>query len=739
MPTLTFNVADLVGADFDARRTKVWIEANVDPIIDTTGKVVRFGDAKATVGDDGTGSFDDLLATNATDINPTGFLYRVWVDYASRSGQRQQWNSGWFPLTADTDLALVAPQANVPPPAATTDSGIASQLNNAGSLSAAAVRGIADGRITSTRGQANGIAPLDASALVPFTNVPDVQRNTNFGAPQHEDQTTYTYPNRINFGTTPVPPAVTNPPAHKGIDVIAHWYNDFGLEKTAAQADSSKGWYGWYDWQWNFPSNTGDGSTTMGYDPQRHPLQGYYQGDSVAVLAWQAKWLAEGGVNVASLVASDGADTSTWSSPSDTYYWMYQLFTYVTTFKALRWMMWLKHGSASDYLSTRTPGDGTHPAEKQWAQIVSLYSSQPGGYTYTEGGKVYPVVYLWDGEALRGAWDNYSGSTKTAAALKWLADQFKAKGYGGVMVAARSSTTDANMSREALAANGVIYLDGYYSNTGTGTFSTFADYANTTTFPSALDSIPAVQTSYKTVYPHTSTFNLPGSTPALFGTALRRAADSIVRNQQRRMVFINNVSEWAESGPGLLPNVQDGFGYLDQIRSLPVYSHSRVATDGLVQRVIASGGATTSLSVTVPAWARKIELRFIGSSTIGQNLLMQVNGDAGANYDNETWIASAATTTAAESFGQTSAIIGSVGDAAGRKGMAVVDLENEPGGLTRSWVSRGTHNKGNATTQLKRFSNGGAWNNSTTITSLAVLVASGAIRDGSVAELYCWR
>lgn len=159
MPTLvnlTFNIADLVGSDFDPRRTKVWLEANVDTIIDTTGKQIRLGDVKATVGDDGTGSFVGLIATNSTDVNPTGFLYRAQIDYQPRSGgPRVVWSSGWFALTASSDLALVTPVANAPA-TVTEDAVIASRAKDPGSATNAAIDEAVAGDVNDTASQTRG-------------------------------------------------------------------------------------------------------------------------------------------------------------------------------------------------------------------------------------------------------------------------------------------------------------------------------------------------------------------------------------------------------------------------------------------------------------------------------------------------------------------------------------------------------------------------------------------------------
>lgn len=146
MPTLvnlTFDIADLIGADFDARRTKVWIETNIasGSVIDTTGKVVRLGDVKATMGADGKGTFTGLFATNSSDLNPTGFLYQVYVDHATRADGRKLWGSGWFSLTVSSDLATVTPVVSGPANS-TDDAVIASRIDDPASLTRAALNGV---------------------------------------------------------------------------------------------------------------------------------------------------------------------------------------------------------------------------------------------------------------------------------------------------------------------------------------------------------------------------------------------------------------------------------------------------------------------------------------------------------------------------------------------------------------------------------------------------------------------
>ena len=69
-------------------------------------------------------------------------------------------------------------------------------------------------------------------------------------------------------------------------DFIVHWYNDFGLEFTRQRASA---WKGWYYWTWNY-HNAGAGSKDSYalYDPERHPMLGYYRGDDPKILTGSA-------------------------------------------------------------------------------------------------------------------------------------------------------------------------------------------------------------------------------------------------------------------------------------------------------------------------------------------------------------------------------------------------------------------------------------------------------------------
>lgn len=72
------------------------------------------------------------------------------------------------------------------------------------------------------------------------------------------------------------------------VDVMAYWYNDFGLECTRS---ARTGWIGWYYWSWNHHDENNmiaTGLTREPYDSSRHPLLGFYLGDQPEVLDWQS-------------------------------------------------------------------------------------------------------------------------------------------------------------------------------------------------------------------------------------------------------------------------------------------------------------------------------------------------------------------------------------------------------------------------------------------------------------------
>lgn len=428
--------------------------------------------------------------------------------------------------------------------------------------------------------------------------------DTSFGPPQHMDGKTITNQGGMfDFGPSYPAPPVTSLPAHRGYDIMAHWYNDFGLDDTIL---SSSGASTWYDWSWNFPTNTGDGNTTRGYDPQRVPLQGYYKGDDPDVLDWQAKWAAEAGITAVTMVEGSGGFSRTngatdWSQPANKRHWMYQLFNNAKNFSALRYILWIQSAN---------PGSQA-ALEAQHDEVVWAYQTYPNFYTYTQNGLTYPVVYLWDGGSLR----TNLGSTENLAAHTSLAGKFQAMGYAGVAIMSPSpewltSFTGAIYTRKQIADAGILGMNVGYSShhsdlvSGGYPSGEYSEYAEKVNFPAGLNSVPNVVTGRRSQNPVTNFYpGLRNPSPVHFKRALQRAVNHMVLNGSPRIISIGNMSEWAEQGPGLIPNMVDGFGYLDAVRSMPTAQAPQRRTISTTftwdpPSIAAAGTASTTVTLT---------------------------------------------------------------------------------------------------------------------------------------------
>jgi hypothetical protein len=388
---------------------------------------------------------------------------------------------------------------------------------------------------------------------------------TNYGEQQNKSESIYTYPNRINFGALNDAPTVANVP-YKGIDVIAHWYNDYGLEYTASGANQVNGGYTWYDWKWNHTDAPSKDASYTDYDPSRHPLLGWYKGDDTKVLDWQCYWLASGGVNVVSPFMYKVTGTTDWATPSSKNHWLYQLFNNTKNFKSLKYMPWLLGDFGKTTAELTTANDDV---------IDNVMAKYKNLHTYQNNGKMYAVAFMWDISGFRFVFDAGGGATNTSVELKRLAAKVKALGYDGLLINARGMDfASANWTASTLTDlenNGVLIYKADYSSrydTDANYSNSYANYANNAVFPTEKRQVLNVMTSVKTKLPHSSGWNLAGNTPELFRTVLQRAADHISINRMPKMITVYNVSEWAEGGAGLQPNVQDGFGYLDAVKAL---------------------------------------------------------------------------------------------------------------------------------------------------------------------------
>lgn len=367
---------------------------------------------------------------------------------------------------------------------------------------------------------------------------------------------------RIFSGELSSPPLSVARPSTK-VEVIAHWYNDFGLDYTRAGG----GGISWYDWRWNHHDAEANGYQP--YDPSRHPLLGWYRGDDAKALDWICYWLREYGVAAVNLVSTERLNTATWSRPSDRYFWLHQLFTKVPNFQGLQYTL------SAGY--SGTPGEIT----RSWDKVVEFYLEHPNFYRIRVGDKSYPLIFCFELEMVRGALDGYGASApKTAAMYRSLADRFKRAGYGGVAILGRHPTPThyrpdgspviRNLDQASLEKDGVFILRASYNFEWTSgkSYQELVDNYDL----SRLDPVQKrrtvgnVMTSALSKAPHPSRWNYPGHSPELFQRWVTKAVRQIEKNEMPRILTVYNVSEWAEGGPGLVPNMQDGFRYLEALK-----------------------------------------------------------------------------------------------------------------------------------------------------------------------------
>lgn len=358
------------------------------------------------------------------------------------------------------------------------------------------------------------------------------------------------------------PPLSRVHPVRKA-DFLGFWYNDFGLECKRVH---DWGWLGWYYWSWNHHDAGGDG-----YDPARHPLPGFYRGDDPVVLDWQCYWLNEYGVagvilyTASSLPKSRTGLTDTWADPGDRNYWIQQLFTNVPNFRNLRYVM-----TGCSPWTKDCPEEDRMWVEKQWHDLIDkVYLTYTNAYTMEIDGKTYPVVYVHEEGAMRGVFDNYRGADGTVAFYLRMARYLQEHGYGGLAIFARHAISESMVDWDALRSSGIQHFTAFYSKSH-GTGPTYADRVATYSPPTSPDTILNVVTSCDTHTPHPSKWVCPGHSPQLFRQLLEKALQHVETHDLPRVITCYNIAEWTEGGPGLQPNMQDRFGYLEAVRDVLV-------------------------------------------------------------------------------------------------------------------------------------------------------------------------
>ena len=128
--TLSGDFSDLLGDEVDTGKISAYVRTNLPAgtaLIDTTATAdsIRLGNGKITVAADGTFSVT-LLGTANTGLNVAAntLRYEVVAEYVNRASRgRSTWRSGFFELTANSDLKTLT--TDVEPMAAVSASGYA--------------------------------------------------------------------------------------------------------------------------------------------------------------------------------------------------------------------------------------------------------------------------------------------------------------------------------------------------------------------------------------------------------------------------------------------------------------------------------------------------------------------------------------------------------------------------------------------------------------------------------------
>lgn len=328
------------------------------------------------------------------------------------------------------------------------------------------------------------------------------------------------------------------------VDFLPIFYNDFGLMKSLNQS-----WHGWFYWSWNHQDNV-----TPGYDPQRHPLLGWYYGDDPVVLDWICYWLRQYGINQMIILSTPYRDV--WQNPRNSGHWHYQLFNHVKNFDEMEYVLEVDHMNQD-------------PVEllRHWKEVIRYYRDYPHYYTRVVDGKTLAVVYNWQDNVMSG---KLGGDAAYADMMIEVSNYAKAQlGVDGIMVMGRAMNDFSAELTEMLKSAGVYrYAAGYEPNCieKQGTLKTYERYVENFNGDLAKkNTVLAISTGMFS-HTHPSGWTISGNTPALFELWATKAV-TYLREKKPLLpvVTIYNISEWGEGGPGLQPNVQDGFGYLEAI------------------------------------------------------------------------------------------------------------------------------------------------------------------------------
>lgn len=369
-------------------------------------------------------------------------------------------------------------------------------------------------------------------------------------------------------------PPLFNDVYKRKVDFIAWWYNDFGLECTRT---NQTGWIGWYYWGWNHHDcldHDLPGDKKDPYDPSRHPLLGFYKGDDPVVLDWQSYWMLKYGVNVTGLISTTrpyDSKSFDFENPGHKDHWMYELLNNAPNFKKMKFLM-----SPEVYypaVAGIVPGHVENNRAYIMDMIDKTYGQHPDNvYTMSRDGQNYPVMFLKEEGAVLWTYDNpneYTVPKNTIQLYKDIADKFRQMGYPGIIfMVSNDPIRYFEDNPTVLDAYGVYrYACAYSVNDRFTSGSTYPEIiANYNPSVKGNDVIMPVATSLLTKAPHQSNWTRGGHSPELFRGFINKALEKTEERNTYPAISCYNVSEWAEGGPGLVPNMQDRFAYLEAIK-----------------------------------------------------------------------------------------------------------------------------------------------------------------------------
>ena len=378
-----------------------------------------------------------------------------------------------------------------------------------------------------------------------------------------------------------VSPPLSQKKFRRRADMIAYWYNDFGLQ---CQKLSNTSWIGWYYWSWNHHACENDAflrETTNGeiepYDPSRHPLLGFYYGDDPVVLDWQCYWLYEYGISTVILLESY---LEKWENPAVPAYWVYQLFHDTPNFNNLNYIF----AAPTPWFDKNLPSTFPEAVQEAWKILLEKTYLQCGNcYCIEKNGQRYPVINVWEEAALKTVFDPQGGVANVREFYLEITRMFQQAGFGGMALLCRNPILDlqtpeerAELERQGLYRYHTSYVGNCFPIEMLEDGTTYPEVVQAFDPPDDPYVVQSLAVSMISKRPHPSHWRCHGNTSAWFKKWIDKAIAHLdAHPEMPRMITCYNVSEWSEGGAGLQPNVRDRFEHLKAMKKALVIKELR--------------------------------------------------------------------------------------------------------------------------------------------------------------------